>query len=228
MASGQVSTEAAEKLRRQILDGVFPAGARLPAERALSVELGISRTALRDALQTLEAMGLLEAHVGRGWFVTDEQSIDRSVAAATSWLSLHRRDLESLNEVRELLEPRAVATMPKGGAATVAERARAIVERQAQALRRGELEVAARLDADFHATLVAETPNEPLRVLAGQLIALGRAPVVAVYGVPGAAEHSIAQHEEIVAALEGGDVRRAARLVRDHARTAARFALNHG
>lgn len=226
MASGQVSTEAAETLRQQILAGVLPEGARLPAERVLSAQLGISRTALRDALQTLEAMGLLEAHVGRGWFVTGEQSIDRSVAAATSWLSLHRQDLESLNEVRELLEPRAVATMPQGEAAAVAECARAIVERQAQAVRHGELEVAARLDADFHATLIAKTPNEPLRVLAGQLIALGRAPVVAVYRVPGAAEHSIAQHEEIVAALERGDVRLAARLVRQHARTASRYALN--
>ena len=50
--------------------GRWPQGARLPGERSLSDELGISRTTLRRALVELADAGLLEAAPQRGWFVT--------------------------------------------------------------------------------------------------------------------------------------------------------------
>lgn len=226
MAARQISTETANTLRRQILDGTLPAGSRFPAERELSEQLGISRTALRDALQSLEANGLVEVHVGRGRFVARDVSAGRSAVAAMNWLYMHRQDLEALNEVRELLEPRAVRTIPRARAKAVASYADDIVEHQAQAVRRGDYESAAKLDADFHTTLVAETPNAPLRVLTEQLIAMADAHALGVYEVPGAAANSIAQHEEIVTALASSDISLAARLVRQHARTASRFALD--
>ena len=52
---GSVADDATEHIRAQILDGTLRRGSKLPGERQLSVDLGISRTALRDALRTLEA-----------------------------------------------------------------------------------------------------------------------------------------------------------------------------
>lgn len=226
MAAHQISSETADRLRRQILDGTLPAGSRLPAERVLSEQLGISRTALRDALQALETSGLVEVHVGRGRFVARDVSAGRSAAAATNWLYIHRQDLKALNEVRELLEPRAVSTMPRFKAKQVASHAADIIERQAQAVQLSDYDTASKLDSEFHLLLVAQTPNVPLRVLTEQLIAMAEIHARRVYEVPGAASHSIAQHEEIVTALESGDVKSAARLVRKHALTASRFALD--
>jgi len=225
MVDEQLSTAAAERIRVQILDGTLPTGSRLPAERVLSEEFGISRTALRDALQTLEATGFVEVRAGRGRYVTD--GMDRGgPAAALSWVILHRNDLESLNEVRELLEPRAVSSTPPDSVAKIAAEANAIVEQQLQAIMTGQLVRAADLDGDFHTTLISATPNVPLRELAGQLISMARIHAARVYGVPGVAAHSVSQHEDIVKALRSGDVAAAAELVRHHAHTAYRTALD--
>ena len=58
--------ETVERLGTAIRLGLLPAGSRLPAERALAGQLGISRSTLREALTTLVQSGHLVAHRGRG------------------------------------------------------------------------------------------------------------------------------------------------------------------
>jgi DNA-binding FadR family transcriptional regulator len=58
-------------LRRAILRGELTAGERLPPERALAVQLGVSRLTLRAALATLEAAGLISVRHGSGYLVRD-------------------------------------------------------------------------------------------------------------------------------------------------------------
>ena len=53
----------------QVRAGTLRPGDRLPPERKLVAEFGISRTAVREALRTLAARGLVESHVGRGTYV---------------------------------------------------------------------------------------------------------------------------------------------------------------
>lgn len=212
MADRQISTQATERIRAQILDGTLAPGSRLPSERVLSAELGISRTALRDALQTLEATGFVEVHGGRGRFVSDSVSGQGS-AAALSWLFVHRNSLESLNEVRSLIEPRAVETMSSSKTAEITARASAIVEQQVQAIVAGEFRSAAELDNDFHLALVSGTPNLPLLELAEQLINMARVHAPRTYEAPVVAAQSVAEHESILDALHAGDTATAATLV---------------
>jgi DNA-binding FadR family transcriptional regulator len=66
-----------QRLYRRIADqiaalidrGEYPAGARLPAERELARELGVSRTSVREAIISLEIAGRVEVRVGNGIFV---------------------------------------------------------------------------------------------------------------------------------------------------------------
>jgi len=60
-----------DRLRGAILDGTFPPGSRLPAERALAEALDVTRITLRGALARLTARGLISAHQGRGTTVRD-------------------------------------------------------------------------------------------------------------------------------------------------------------
>lgn len=57
------------KLREMLAAGVLVRGGRLPPERALAIELGVGRRALRRALQALEDDGRITRHQGRGTFV---------------------------------------------------------------------------------------------------------------------------------------------------------------
>ena len=62
---------AAHVLRTRILGGNYPVGSRLPAERRLSEELGVSRLTLRCALSALSSEGLVRSHPGSGVEVLD-------------------------------------------------------------------------------------------------------------------------------------------------------------
>lgn len=218
-----LSESAADYFRQQIADGVLPPGARLPSERQLSADLGISRTALRDALAILASSGYVEVRPGRGRFVTDTSS--GGANAAQAWLAVHRADLQSLNEVRALLEPYAVQTTRGSDLPAVSRAAREILERQLAAISNSNLQEAAHLDGEFHHVLISGSPNVPLRELTEQLISAARVHASRLYGVPGVASHSVAEHEDILNALSRGDVDLAAELLRNHTNTAYKRAF---
>lgn len=68
----RTSSSIADQIRGAILGGKLSEGERLPPERELAEQFGVSRVSVRDALRTLEAMGLIEVRVGArgGAFVT--------------------------------------------------------------------------------------------------------------------------------------------------------------
>jgi GntR family transcriptional repressor for pyruvate dehydrogenase complex len=68
----RISDAIAENLETRILEGSLKPGDRLPGERELAVELGVSRPSLREAIQKLVSKGLLTTRHGGGTFVTDQ------------------------------------------------------------------------------------------------------------------------------------------------------------
>jgi DNA-binding FadR family transcriptional regulator len=93
------------RLRRMIEEGVFAPDNRLPPERSLSLELGISRSALRKSLAVLESEGLIWRHVGRGTFVgsrPEPAGVDISLLAEIT-------SPAEIMEVRLVIEPKIAA-----------------------------------------------------------------------------------------------------------------------
>src|SRR5918911_3971169 len=68
----RASSSIADQIRQAIVTGKLAEGERLPPERELAEQFGVSRVTVRDALRALEAMGLIEVRVGArgGAFVT--------------------------------------------------------------------------------------------------------------------------------------------------------------
>lgn len=66
-------SQVRQLLHSRISSGELPVGSRLPSERVLCTELGISRVTLRRALRELADDGVLTAAQGRGWFVATER-----------------------------------------------------------------------------------------------------------------------------------------------------------
>lgn len=69
-------------LEEAIKSGALPAGTRLPAERDLAKQHGLSRTTVATAYRELEARGLIRSHVGRGTFVC---AVPESAQAPFAW-----------------------------------------------------------------------------------------------------------------------------------------------
>src|ERR1700712_4537250 len=68
-----VPQSAARLIQDMIKAGELKAGEKIPSQREFSVRLGISRASLREALLTLETLGLLKTEAGRGTFIADSR-----------------------------------------------------------------------------------------------------------------------------------------------------------
>lgn len=213
---GSLVEEAIESIRSQIMRGELAVGDRLPPERILVNELGVSRTVLREALSSLEALGLIETRATRGRFVAAGGSSDRSRTIVSAWLHQHAREILEVDEIRAALEAQAISSMSQWDAIDASHRASALVADQRAALERGEPVAAAEADAAFHRLLCSYTQNQALRGLVDGFIDSSLRGGYAVYSLPETARRSLEQHEAIVGALAGSDVGRAAELARDH------------
>jgi len=94
-----------EGLRRKIETQVFGQEGRLPAERNLAQELGISRSALRKALDHLESEGLLWRQVGKGTFVRTNPFASPELSSS---LTIQTNPVEIM-EVMAILQPKIAA-----------------------------------------------------------------------------------------------------------------------
>lgn len=220
-----LSDLAAEQIFGLIRSGQLPPGSRLPAERDLAKRLGVSRTALREALRVLEAAGAVEASVGRGRFVTPHPRPDANIGTSSAgWHQLHTGEVAELTHVLQLIEPAGVLEVPRHLLAEVTAESAAICQRASDAIEVGDAELAARLDAEFHRCLCNRTPNRLLRDIIVGLVGLMEPSALVVYSIPAAAHRSLDQHRAIIAALEAGERETASVLLRDHAMIAHRFA----
>ena len=156
--------QIAEQLRALITGGEFPAGSRLPAERDLARQLGVSRPSVREALIALEVEGWVEVRTGSGIYV--RPAAQRGAAGAranghagASYDAAEWGPLE-LMRARELVEGEVAAL-----AARHARKAQ--IAGMASALQRMTEQAAAGVvpregDEDFHAAVAAACGNDVL------------------------------------------------------------------
>lgn len=92
-----------EQIQDMILDGRLKKGDKLPSERDLSEQLGISRTSIREALRALEIIGLIESRQGEGNFIKGD--IESSFFEPLSVMfKLNRGNPHDILEMRMILE----------------------------------------------------------------------------------------------------------------------------
>lgn len=96
----QRTQEVRHQLESAIARGDYRPGDKLPSERELVQTFGVSRITVREAIRSLEALGLVYVHQGRGCFVAD--LIDP--APFDHWLNVHHRALVDLLRIRGALD----------------------------------------------------------------------------------------------------------------------------
>ena len=105
-AAERVSDRVTDRLLARIASGEWAPGQRLPGERQLAEELGVSRVSVRAALQTLKTRGFVDAVQGGGTrVVSNAQCMDPGLAQL---LRVNQDNLSDLAEIRGILEVWAV------------------------------------------------------------------------------------------------------------------------
>jgi DNA-binding GntR family transcriptional regulator len=193
---------AYDEIRSMIVGGALGPGARL-GQAELADQLGISRTSVREALRRLAGDGLVEFEVNRGFFVVDiglESVLQRLEARlvlepAIARLAAERHVAADLRAMRAAIEAEDVAKTSDAG--HDASRA-------------------------FHIALAYAARNEALvRLLDTLWIAdVGRRLLAQRRGTPTWQDADVAEHREILEAIEAGDASRAETLMRSHVESA--------
>ena len=96
------------RIRRYIAEQQLQPGDRLPSEEALCTQLGVGRSAVREGLKGLEAIGLIESRRGAGSYVAQFDP-GRYIEYFTASSLLDDLSIQELTEVRSLLEVAWVA-----------------------------------------------------------------------------------------------------------------------
>jgi GntR family transcriptional repressor for pyruvate dehydrogenase complex len=175
--------------------------------------LGVGRSSIRDAVRTLEVMGILEPRQGHGTVVRDLDT-DALVVPLASVLR-HKRELVSeLLDVRRMIEPGLAARAAKNATAEEIREMTAILARHEARLRRGQDTVDE--DSEFHDAMARAARNSVALRVIDVLMDLLRESRSRSLQVPGRAQRSFDGHRRILRAIGKRDARAAEVAVRKH------------
>jgi GntR family transcriptional regulator, transcriptional repressor for pyruvate dehydrogenase complex len=204
--------ETVERLGTAIRAGILPPGSRLPAERMLADQLGISRSTLRQALTALVESGHLVALRGRGGgtFVTERPplaEVEPRPLGADAWAVL---------DLRVAIETGATLLATERAQAAQLDRLEGLVERMAEVANSARFEHYRRADIRFHIG-IAEAAASPRLVsemteIQGQMSDL----ITMIAHPPEVLLHSNEQHRKLLRLLRRGDALRAVQTMREH------------
>ena len=202
------------QIEESILKGELKPGDQLPAERELAHQFGVSRTAVREAVKALREKGLVEAHPGRGKFVTDGTS--HSIRQTLDWIlrTGPEKGAAHVVEVREILEPEIAglaASRADEDAITSMREAVAVMD---HAQRDPEAFIEA--DLDFHLALAEAAGNPLILSLIDSIVAVLREQRMRIFKVEGGPERGQYHHKRILDAIEHRDPQAAREAMRAH------------
>lgn len=211
ISRNKVYEEVAKQLERRILDELKP-GDMLPPERELAQIFGVSRSSIRDAIRSLEAMGLVQPRQGAGTVVCEPgQSVATPLASV---LLQKRRMVAELIDVRKMIEPplaaRAALHASPGQITTLEE----IVQRHKEKVTQGDFGIEE--DSEFHYNIALAADNGVILKVVDVLMDLLKETRERSLQVEGRQARSFAGHQRILTALKRHDAPAAEAAMRRH------------
>lgn len=216
--------QIAEQLRGLIAGGEFATGTRLPAERDLAKQLGVSRPSVREALIALEVEGWVEVRTGSGIYVQPPQQRNgpapRAAAAPASpageWGPLQ------VMQAREIVEGEIAALAARHARkAQVAQIASALEQMREEAGAGIEPRAG---DEAFHTAIAQACGNEVLADTVRSYWSARHGPLFTRLGDyfenPTAWSAALLEHEAVVEAIRGRDANAARAAMQQHLKKA--------
>jgi len=206
----QLSVQVLDKLRDLVRNGQYPIGSRLPTEPKLMESLGVGRSTIREAVQTLSHMGVLEVRQGSGTYVralpSDAEPLSNTlrrmkiaevhearlaIEVEIAYLAAQRRSSDHLARMRDALRRRALANLDAQDSTSLAD-----------------------ADLDFHLTIAEACGNPILENLYRSFSVVVRDAIVTQFREAGTDDTQTENHEELYRAIEAQDASHARDTVR--------------
>ncbi|QEI08837.1 FadR family transcriptional regulator [Pigmentiphaga aceris] len=203
--------QIADQLRQLIEQGEYPVGARMPPERDLASQMGVSRPSLREAMIALEIEGLVEVRTGSGVYVlARDQNLSDGPVTAEGPLEIirARQTLESELAAQAARNPSAAHLAALHHSLRLMQQEADIGGSSVQGDRLLHLTIAEAADNSVLLRIVTELFDERSNPLFAQLTNYFETP--AIWAV------AISEHRAIVAAIERRDPAGARQAMHDH------------
>jgi GntR family transcriptional repressor for pyruvate dehydrogenase complex len=212
----RISDQVFDQLRELIFRGEFKAGEKILTERELAEAFAVSRTSVRDAINKLVVMGLLEQRQGQGTFVRSPESKEKSILA--TMVESQDASISELLEVRRGLECNAAALAATRAIDKDFQFMEKSIEEMQKEVKSGRL--GSEADASFHMAIAYAT-NNPLQVFIMKnfydfLFTGIRVNLEGLYKVPGNIDIILDQHKAIYQAIRQHNPESAFRAMKQH------------
>jgi GntR family transcriptional repressor for pyruvate dehydrogenase complex len=211
----------AKQIERLILKRLQP-GDKLPSERELAETLRVSRSSIRDAIRSLELMGMVEPRQGAGTIVR-EISSESLVNPLANAIKRKEELIGELLDFRKMLEPQLAARAATRVSPNQISEMEQILERQEQKLRDGESAIVE--DSEFHYAIALASGNSVVLRVLDTLMDLLRDSRERSLQVEGRPQKSLAGHRRILAALKRHDGEAAKAAMRRHIENVEKIVL---
>lgn len=218
-----LSSQIAEQVRHAIDEGHYAPSQRLPSERELCEQFGVSRTVLREAQRELVRAGYINVRHGSGSFVRTRA--DAQKQALADWLSNHDDRIVKLIEMRSLLEPGIAALAAQHADSSGIAALQQTVEQMTKADRIDEIIEA---DERFHSILARLSGNSMIEQLVEHTLeAMGGEREVTLKTAEGVRVAAVG-HQRVVDAIRSGRPEAASEAMLKHLDDARIYALRNG
>lgn len=202
----KLSDEVFERLKSLIEDGELKAGDDMPSERELMERFGVGRPAIREAMQALAGKGLVEISHGeraKVLQVTAESILSQVDLPAKLMLSGSSDSLEHLKSARIFFERGMVREAAAKATTDDIARLHAVLDRQTAHI--GESELFIDADMAFHQEIARISRNPIFAAVSGAMLGWLKSYHSEMLIWTGRENFTLAEHGEIIAAIEMGD-----------------------
>jgi len=223
----KLSDEVFARLKHMIETGELKAGDEMPSERELMERYGVGRPAIREAMQTLAGKGLVEISQGeraKVLRITAESIIRQVDLPAKLMLSGSSDTLEHLKSARIFFERGMVREAAVRATPEHIAELRALLDKQKESL--GDADAFIDADMEFHQCIARISGNPIFAAVSGAMLGWLKSYHTEMLIWTGRENFTLAEHEEIIRALENGDADRGEKAMIKHLeRSRALYAL---
>ena len=208
-----LTSQVFEQLKDQIITGKWKPGYKIPSENELAEIFNVSRMTVREALQALVALDLLEKKRGRGTFVKNPFT-ESFISSLLPLIQFDRSHAAYMHEYRKIVEVGSIELVVERASLEDIQRLKNILE-EMKKYRQNNLEKFALEDVNFHLALSQITKN-PIIIRANFVIKdFFRNHMIKIVEAMGT-ESGLYFHEKIIQAIEKGNKEEAKQLMKKH------------
>ena len=202
-------TEQVEKeIKSLIFHNKLEVGEKLPSEQELAEQLQVGRRSVREALQSLQRMGLIEIHHGKGAFIS-QPKLDNYLELLAESINFRllgeKAALLQLLEVRKLLGAGIASLSATRATSQDLKAMEKALHQQKKAIKTKNSELFNVADLDFHNAVVKGSQNDILTAVYSALSNLMLESRRRTNKIPGVAEESLKDHQKIFLAIKSGN-----------------------